>query len=182
MDKLNEYLQELISTSSYELHLEPNANPYVISADGSTDVAESPLLGSQISMMVFPLIPADVKQELPNKPAIQFVHPSNLGEFTFTVQKSPAGFNVTITPVTSNPPVPANAEAPTINLAPDDTPPIDLQPIETFAKIDPADEAPKHDLYQDFESGLPEFEVEVEGLETNGTSLDDLLPGAAVRT
>ena len=58
----------------------------------------SPMLGTQIRMMVFPLIPSDVKQELPNSTEIEFVHPHNLGKFTFTVQKSPAGFNVTVKP------------------------------------------------------------------------------------
>src|SRR5688500_14688277 len=102
MDILNEYLQELVSTSSYELHLEPNTNPYLVSATGHPDVVRSPLLGSQITMMVFTLIPADIKQDLPNVPAIQFVHPSNLGDFSFTVHKSPAGFSVTIKPLLGN--------------------------------------------------------------------------------
>ena len=50
-------------------------------------------------MMVFPLIPPDVKQDLPNLPTIQFVHPHNLGKFNFTIQKSPSGFNVTVRPM-----------------------------------------------------------------------------------
>jgi len=41
--------------------------------------------------MVFPLIPADVKSALPYSNEIEFVHPHNLGNFNFTVQKSPAG-------------------------------------------------------------------------------------------
>lgn len=98
MEILSEYLQALLSTSSYELHLEPNKNPYVLSANGQADVADAPLLGTQISMMVFPLIPADVKQQLPNQPEIQFVHQHNLGKFVFTVRKSPAGFLVTVSP------------------------------------------------------------------------------------
>jgi twitching motility protein PilT len=72
-------------------------NPCLVSANGTTDVASSPMQGTQISMMIFPLIPADVKQELPNRPEIQFVYPNDLGEFSFHVQKSPAGFNVTVT-------------------------------------------------------------------------------------
>lgn len=102
MEKLNEYLQILLSTCSYELHLEPNKNPYIISADGTQDVTSTPLLGTQISMMVFPLIPQNVKQQLPNSSEVEFVHPHNLGEFSFHVKKSSAGFNVTIRPMISN--------------------------------------------------------------------------------
>ena len=102
MEKLNEYLQTLLSTCSYELHLEPNKNPYLVSANGTDDVSHTPLLGTQISMMIFPLIPANVKRELPNSQQIEFVHPHNLGEFSFTVKKSPSGFNVTIRPKLSD--------------------------------------------------------------------------------
>jgi len=101
MEKLNEYLQTLLSTCSYELRLEPNKTPYLVSANGMTDVANSPLLGTQISMLVFPLIPSAVKQELPNKPEIEFVHNHTLGNFNFQIKKSPAGFNVTIRPLLS---------------------------------------------------------------------------------
>ena len=99
MEQLNQYLQTLLSSAGYELHLEPNKNPYMISANGNTDVANTPLQGTQISMMVFPLIPPDIKQDLPNLPTIQFVHPHNLGRFTFTIDKSPAGLNVTVKPM-----------------------------------------------------------------------------------
>ena len=99
MEKLNEYLQTLLSTSSYELHLQPNKNPYIVSANGTSDVSTSPLLGTQISMIVFPLIPANIKQELPNKSEIEFTHPHVLGNFCFNVKKSPAGFNVMIRPM-----------------------------------------------------------------------------------
>ena len=99
MEKLNEYLQTLLSTSSYELHLEPNRNPYLVSSEGNMDITNTPLLGTQISMMVFPLIPTDVKQQLPTKPEVEFVHPHNLGDFNISVKKSPAGFNVVIRPM-----------------------------------------------------------------------------------
>ena len=104
MEKLNDYLQTLLSTCSYELHLEPNKNPYLVSASGANDVNNSPLLGTQISMMVFPLIPNDVKQQLPSQAEVEFVHPHNLGKFNFHVKKSPAGFNVTIRPMLSEKP------------------------------------------------------------------------------
>ncbi|MEO6333678.1 MAG: type IV pilus twitching motility protein PilT [Pyrinomonadaceae bacterium] len=99
MEQLNQYLKTLLSSASYELRLEPNKNPYVVAANGSSDVGHTPLLGTQISMMVFPLIPPDIKQDLPNLPTIQFVHPHNLGRFSFTIDKSPSGFNVTVRPM-----------------------------------------------------------------------------------
>ncbi len=104
MEKLNDYLQTLLSTCSYELHLEPNKNPYLVSANGASDVNNAPLLGTQISMMVFPLIPNDIKQQLPSQSEVEFVHPHNLGKFNFLVKKSPAGFNVTIRPMLSDKP------------------------------------------------------------------------------
>lgn len=50
-------------------------------------------------MMIFPLIPEEKKRELPTESKVQFEHPHNLGAFTFTVTKSPAGLNVSIRPV-----------------------------------------------------------------------------------
>jgi twitching motility protein PilT len=117
MEKLNEYLQTLLSTCSYELRLEPNKTPYIVSAHGSTDVANAPILGTQISMLVFPLIPAAVKQELPNKPEIEFVHNHTLGNFNFLVKKTSAGFNVTIRPLISDV-VENHAPVLTLNAAP----------------------------------------------------------------
>ncbi len=99
MEKLNEYLQTLLSSCSDELHLEPNKNPYMVAENNIRDVANVPLLGTQISTMVFPLIPPDVKSSLPHHTEIEFVHAHNLGNFNFTVQKSSAGFNVTIRPM-----------------------------------------------------------------------------------
>lgn len=98
MENLNEYLQKLVSNSASALHLEPNKNPYVVTDAGNTDVASAPLQGSQINMMIFTLIPSEVKQQLPGSSEVEFVHPHNLGDFNFHVRKSPAGFNVTISP------------------------------------------------------------------------------------
>jgi twitching motility protein PilT len=103
MEKLNEYLQTLLSTCSYELHLEPNKQPFVVAAGGVTSIANAPLLGTQISTMIFPLIPVSVRQELPSRPEVEFTHAHNLGDFSFLVRKSPSGFNVTIRPVLSSP-------------------------------------------------------------------------------
>ncbi len=128
MEKLNEYLQILLSTCSYELHLEPNKKPYVVSADGNKDVTNTPLLGTQISMMVFPLIPQNVKQQLPSSSEVEFTHPHNLGEFNFVVKKSSDGFNVTIRPMISN-------QTPEIDFEPDkfDDPGFSPNPVAAFS-------------------------------------------------
>ncbi len=98
IEKLNEYLQTLVSSSSYELRLEPNKNPYIVSVNGPKEISSEPVPGPQISMMVFPLIPDNVRSQLPTSNEIQFVHPHNLGQFSFHVSKSSAGFVVTVRP------------------------------------------------------------------------------------
>jgi twitching motility protein PilT len=115
MDKLNEYLQSLVNSCSYELHLEPNRPPYMISSNGINELQNAAILGNQISQLVFPLIPAEVKKELPDKDEIQFVHPHNLGEFNFVVKKSPAGFMVTVTPILGISDLPNSAVSPVNN-------------------------------------------------------------------
>ncbi len=132
MEKLNEYLKTLLSTCGEELHLEPDKKPYVVTADGSRDVANVPILGTQISMMVFPLIPPETKSELPHRSEVEFVHPHNLGNFNFVVQKSPAGFNVTIRPLISEY---GNASRPAANELPPD-PPSPAAPPEPVPAID----------------------------------------------
>lgn len=99
MERLNDYLQKLLSSCSDELRLEPNKNPYLVAANRTSDVCQVPLMGTQISTMVFPIIPPQAKMALPNSNEIEFVYPNDLGNFTFTVQKSPAGFMVTVRPV-----------------------------------------------------------------------------------
>src|SRR5687767_7908057 len=135
MEQLNQYLHQLIATSSYELHLEPNKNPYILNAQGQSDVAAAPLLGTQISMMVFPLIPLDVKSELPTKPEINFVHPHSLGKFGFTIQKSPAGFNVSVRPIFGDFPVNAPQSEPVPE--PEEAAPIpeDEPPVESIPEV-----------------------------------------------
>ncbi len=103
MDILNTYLQKLLSSCSDELRLEPDKNPYLISENSTTDVAQVPMKGSQISSMVFPLIPPGVRSTLPHREEVEFVHPHNLGDFNFTVQKSSSGFVVTIRPLLNSP-------------------------------------------------------------------------------
>jgi len=155
MEQLNYFLQQLVSTSSYELHLEPNKNPYILNAQGQSDVAGSPLLGTQISMMVFPLIPPDAKSELPNNPEINFVHPHNLGEFGFTIQKSPAGFNVTVRPILHN------NSAPTP--APEAEEPLKSQPI-----VEPAPEPVAEPVFEPIQ---PEPVVQSPSFEFESASL-----------
>jgi len=64
MERLNDYLQKLLSSCSEELHLEPNKNPYLVSENRTSDLAQVPLLGTQISTMVFPIIPPAAKSAL----------------------------------------------------------------------------------------------------------------------
>ena len=102
MEKLNDYLQRLLSSCSDELRLEPDRNPYLVSESNNIDVANVPLMGTQISTMVFPLIPPGVKTTLPHRSEVEFVLPHSLGNFNFNIQKSSAGFMVTIRPVLSD--------------------------------------------------------------------------------
>lgn len=133
MDKLNEYLNTLVRVSGNELRLEPNKPPFVITATGANDISNETMVGTQISMMVFPIIPNDVKQELPNKAEVSFVLPHNLGNFNFTVRKSPAGFNVTVRPQAKEaaaPPPPA-VEQPIQSQIPSPVPPIQNNLVST---------------------------------------------------
>lgn len=179
MDQLAQYLEQLVSTSASELHLIPNAAPYLVSPSGTSELDKSPLQGSQISMMVFPLIPPDVKQDLPNQPSVQFHHPSNIGDFDFTIHKTPAGFKVTIRPTQGTAqPSPSLSAAPgpesrhdqtlpSIDLSTSSFPAIDLQPInEPVVTTAP---------FASTDSGLPEFETSagvssVDGLTGQTTS------------
>lgn len=99
MEKLNVYLQRLVSAEGSQLRLEPNKKPYVVATSGNSEISGDTLKGSKINSMIFSLIPHEVKEQLPSNSEVEFVHPHNLGEFSFLVQKSPAGFNVTIAPV-----------------------------------------------------------------------------------
>jgi len=99
MENLNEFLEHLVTSASYELRFEPGLKPFVISATGTSEIASEPLPGPRISTMIFPIIPEDMKYELPNRQEIEFVHPHNLGEFQVNVSKSRAGFRVSIRPI-----------------------------------------------------------------------------------
>jgi twitching motility protein PilT len=95
MDIYN-YLQELVSKSGTELHLEPNKNPYVVTTNGQLDITNSPLQGGQISMIVFPMIPDEAKRRLPDNDEIEFPFANKLGNFNVKIKKSSSGFNVVI--------------------------------------------------------------------------------------
>lgn len=166
MEKLNEFLKTLVSSSSYELRLEPNKNPFIVSVNGTTDVSEEPLPGPQISMMVFPLIPADVKAELPTSQEIQFIHPHNLGKFTFTITKSPSGFVVAIRPVGVDPNAsqtaaqqPVTAPAPLISMPTEllAAPQIDTSIFEFESSSVNMQSSVSHEVAT---SALPELEIE----------------------
>ena len=116
MEKLNEFLRDLLSSCSDELRLEPGKKPFMLAGSRTIEISNTPILGTQISMMVFPLIPQDIKLILPHSPEIEFEHPHTLGKFQFVVRKSPAGFNVVIRPQLADQrttsPTPENVFAP----------------------------------------------------------------------
>lgn len=148
MEKLNEYLQTLRSSCSDELRLERDKNPYLVAENRTTEVANVPLMGTQISTMVFPLIPPHAKSTLPHSSEVEFVHPHNLGNFSFTVQKSPSGLIVTIRPMLSDSGGSINVPKPVPEVAPayatelgtpyvPATVPVSYDPQGTFAEPDP---------------------------------------------
>ena len=103
MEQINGYLQSLISASAYELHFEPNKSPFILSDHGVIEVSPTPLSGANISQLIFPIIPADAKQKLPNQPEIEFSYNNPTGNFGFVVKKSPAGFHVIVKPLEGSP-------------------------------------------------------------------------------
>ncbi len=109
MEKIHEYLNALASTASDELRLEPNKNPCLLAASNRSDICNIAIKGPEISSMVFPLIPPDVRRELPGTPEVEFIHPHNLGKFTFRIRKSPAGFIVSVKPCGTLKTTPADA-------------------------------------------------------------------------
>ncbi|MFN0141709.1 MAG: PilT/PilU family type 4a pilus ATPase [Pyrinomonadaceae bacterium] len=96
MEKLNYFLKQLLSSCSEELRIEPDKIPYLIANNRKEDVGNVALLGTQISAIIFPLIPDEAKVKLPNSDEIDFTHAHELGNFHFTVQKSPNGFIVAV--------------------------------------------------------------------------------------
>lgn len=169
MDILNGYLQRLLSSCSDELRLEPDKNPYLVSENRTTDVAQVPLKGTQISTMVFPLIPPDAKSALPHKSEVEFDLPHNLGNFNINVQKSPAGFIVTIRPMLSESggsiqvPQPQPEPMPAYNAYP---PPTEVEtaysvpPIDTTREpeFNPYESAPQSQYESGAATSVPSFD------------------------
>lgn len=118
MNSIYSYIENMATHSAQELYLEPNKIPYLVSEKGQVNLSQSELQGPQISLLVFPIIPEDVKMELPNKPEVQFNFNNKHGEFNFTVKKSPSGFNVSVKTVSFNNEAPnlssLNPENPTV--------------------------------------------------------------------
>lgn len=114
MDQINGFLQSLVSSAAYELHFEPNKSPFVLSDSGVVELSQNPLSGASISQMIFPIIPADAKQLLPNRPEIEFDYSNPTGNFGFLVKKSPSGFHVIVKPLAASatPPPPAPSMMP----------------------------------------------------------------------
>ncbi len=140
MDKLNDYLKTLLSSCSEELRLEPDKNPYLVTDSRTTDLAHVPLMGTQISTMVFPLIPANVKSSLPHNSEVEFVHPHNLGNFNFLIQKSPAGFIVTVRPALGDSSGSISLPKPLPDVAPDYTTELGTPYLEAASEPEPAPE------------------------------------------
>jgi twitching motility protein PilT len=165
MEKLTDFLQKLLSSCGEELRLEPDRNPYIISDDRNSDVANSPLLGTQIASIVFPLIPLNVRAQLPHKSEIDFVLPHDLGDFNFNVQKSPAGFIVAIRPIINNSPRPrAAAPAAVAPATPAPKPVAEAQPSFTSPIGRPAAlDLSMPDIAEEYspdESPAPAYELE----------------------
>jgi twitching motility protein PilT len=98
MSEINSYLEHLVSQSATELRFEPNQIPYITTASGQVNVSPTQILGGQISMLVFPMIPTDARQSLTRQEEVEFPYTTNLGNFNVRIKKSPIGLNVTINP------------------------------------------------------------------------------------
>jgi twitching motility protein PilT len=98
MSEINSYLEHLVSQSATELRFEPNQIPYITTANGQVNVSPTQILGGQISMLVFPMIPTDARQNLTRQDEVEFPYTTNLGNFKVRIKKSPLGLNVTINP------------------------------------------------------------------------------------
>ncbi len=168
MDILNDYLQRLLSSCSDELRLEPDRNPYLVSETSTTDVGNSPLMGTQISSMIFPLIPPGVRSTLPNRSEVEFVHPHNLGNFNFNVQKSSAGFVVTIRPLLTD----SNGSIDMPRPLHDESPISQPEPAFTSEPAPFLDSAPEFVAELDSPASY-EFESSSQGLDATGAAIAD---------
>jgi twitching motility protein PilT len=126
MNEIQSYLEHLISHSATELRLEPNQIPYVTTAGGQVNISATQIQGGQISMLVFPMIPVDARQNLTRQDEVEFPYSTNLGLFNVRIKKSPIGLNVTINPtngVPINPPSNSQVYKPIETLPENELPP-----------------------------------------------------------
>jgi hypothetical protein len=121
MNEIQSYLEHLISHSATELRLEPNQIPYITTASGQVNVSPVQIQGGQISMLVFPMIPIEARQNLTRQDEVEFPYSTNLGLFNVRIRKSPTGLNVTINP-TNGVPINPPSSAPQV-YKPIETPP-----------------------------------------------------------
>jgi twitching motility protein PilT len=169
MSEINGYLQQMVSNAATELRLEPNEIPYVTTANGNVNIAATKILGGQISMLVFPMIPAEARNNLSRNDQVDFPYEANGENFNVHIRKSPVGLNVCIAPVSANGGTNTNQtttfsqpvqqdyqpiETPPVaqSYQPIETPPVaqSYQPIETTPVVTP--------VYQPIESpALPEI-------------------------
>lgn len=145
MEQLNKYLSELVSKNGDALYLEPNKNPYVTTSNGNINVSESALMGAKINSMIFELIPAEVRVQLPNQDEVKFTHPHALGSFDFSVRKSPFGFNVVVNLSSANPRQEAESKTQTITqtqnisqVAPSENESKGVETVSSQAEMPPA--------------------------------------------
>ncbi|MCB1024018.1 MAG: PilT/PilU family type 4a pilus ATPase [Acidobacteria bacterium] len=127
--------------------------------------------------MVFELIPADVKLQLPNQDEVKFIHPHALGQFEFSVRKSPSGFNVVVSlsaPSSFSSPVnPTDSPdvfqpEPSPQTAPQQVSP-DHQLATDLRDPAPGDPSPKP---SDLESAAQQFEIERANAKLNAAALE----------
>ncbi|MFV0388018.1 MAG: type IV pilus twitching motility protein PilT [Pyrinomonadaceae bacterium] len=180
MESINKYLELYAEQGADALHIEPNKAPYVTGANGEVNLSPVPLQGGQINGMIFGLIPEDVKRILPNSSQVSFSFPHRAGVFDFSIKKTPAGFNVTVTrgsaPSTNAPvetlpaspvkEIPAPAAEPMVlrpNSYVEPAAEYTLQPDEPqgFEEIAAKSYSNETEGNQDLQSNVQEFEVEI---------------------
>ena len=186
MEQINGFLQSLMSSSAYELHFEPNKSPFILSDRGVIEVSPTPLSGANISQLIFPIIPADAKQRLPNQPEIEFSYNNPTGNFGFVVKKSPAGFHVIVKPLGGIPTSSISLNeypTPSFEPAPAPEPVMPTQNNSFFSvtggdpsKAAPANKPPRREPESVFESASLEAKANVFESFSDNSLKDELVP------
>lgn len=175
MEKLNYFLKQLLSSCSEELHIQPDKIPYLVAKNRHENVGNVAIIGTQISMMIFPLIPDDAKIKLPNSDEIDFQSSNEVGSFHFTVKKSPAGFIVAVRPIIGE------TSAGSINVE---------QPLSEVAPIAPSSETVSEPapMYQPAAAAAAAVESPVSSYEQpaynfeSSAGVQDMTDGGAIDT